>query len=89
MRFALLIVLVTTAVVAAGDAKSPPAAAGVESTALRPLILRANAYLSVGQFGDAARTYTEAIGESVPASIVHSLTPATIRTITRRLRPVL
>jgi hypothetical protein len=34
---------------------------GVESVALRPLILRANAYLSVGQFVDAARTYTEAL----------------------------
>lgn len=37
---------------------------GLESTALAPLIKRANAYLSVGQFGDAARTYTEAIEQS-------------------------
>lgn len=35
---------------------------GLEPPTLRPLTLRANAYLSVGQFGDAARTYTEAIG---------------------------
>lgn len=37
---------------------------GVESTALAPLIKRANTYLSVGQFGDAVRTYTEALGRS-------------------------
>lgn len=43
--------------------------AGLESTALAPLIKRANAYLSVGQFGDAARTYSEAIG----TVLLHSL----------------
>ena len=38
---------------------------GIEPTALAPLIKRANAYLSVGQFSDAVRSYTEAIGKFV------------------------
>ena len=35
---------------------------GLQSPALKPLIQRANVYLSVGQFADAAKTYTEALG---------------------------
>lgn len=37
----------------------------LESTALAPLINRANKYLSVGKFSDAVRSYSEAIGEPV------------------------
>lgn len=51
---------------ALAHAESEATTNGVESTALRPLILRANTYLSVGQFSDAARSYTEAIGTLTP-----------------------
>jgi hypothetical protein len=41
---------------------------GVESTALGPLVKRANNHLSMKQFSDAVRSYSEAIGERVIAA---------------------
>jgi len=48
----------------ASFADADPAAGNVslEPPGLQPLINKANALLSAGQFNEAARTYTEAIG---------------------------
>jgi len=65
MRIARLLSSVLFLALVAAEAET-----GIEPTALAPLIKRANAYLSVGQFSDAVRSYTEAIGKLVLVSIV-------------------
>ena len=47
------------------EADPAPVNGSLDPPGLLPLINRANALLSAGQFNEAARTYSEAIGESV------------------------
>lgn len=44
------------------DAEPAAGNGSLDPPGLQPLIARANVLLSSGQFGEAARTYTEAIG---------------------------
>lgn len=67
MRIATLLASIIFLSVATAELET-----GLESSALTPLIKRANAYLSVGQFGDAVRSYTEAIGKlTIPSTHGH------------------
>lgn len=43
-------------------AESPASNGAVDPSGLQPLIAKANALLSAGQFMDATRAYTDAIG---------------------------
>lgn len=63
MRFSAI--LLPLLAVAQGAVADPQAQAqfGIIPPGLQPLINKANTLLATGQFNDAARTYSEAIGE--------------------------
>jgi hypothetical protein len=49
------------------------AASGLYPSNLQPLITRANVLLSAGQFGDAAKAYSEVLGQSRPFPPSHPI----------------
>lgn len=76
--------------VLAGVARADPSGSALYPPGLLPLINRANALLSTGQFSDAAKAYTEAIGEQVKFGAYGPLVLiATRRAITGRLSTLL
>jgi DnaJ homolog subfamily C member 3 len=65
MRFgALLLPLAASWLPATRADGSGPESGSLYPPGLQPLISRANAYLSAGQFSDAAKAYSDAIGMS-------------------------
>lgn len=57
------------------DAEAAPGNGSLDPPGLQPLINRANSLLSSGHFNEAARTYTEAIGQSSRSVLYSKLTP--------------